>query len=248
MADSMIDHASWILFVWVVANQAGAPIPVVPSLLAAGALSRSTSLDFTAILTVAVIASLCADLAWYGVGRWRGAKTLEVLRRLLPRRGARIDRMASFFRAHPLAFLMGARFLPEMNPVAAGLAGTTGVVLGRYLLYAMGSALVWASTWTGAGYMLSEAFAARGLAGTMLPVLAVGVLLAAAGSALVLAPARRSPSALTSTPHPPAPTVAIISDERAARAEWAHGMPSVYSSRRFGGLLRRTSHGKRPRA
>ena len=152
MADSMIDHASWILFVWVVANQAGAPIPVVPSLLAAGALSRSTSLDFTAILTVAVIASLCADLAWYGVGRWRGAKTLEMLRRVLPRRGARIDRVASFFRAHPLAFLMGARFLPEMNPVAAGLAGTTGIVLGRYLLYAMGSALVWAGTWNPTGW------------------------------------------------------------------------------------------------
>jgi membrane protein DedA with SNARE-associated domain len=251
MAELMIDHAAWLLFIWVLVNQAGLPVPVVPSLLAAGALSRSTSLEFTAILAVVVMASLCADLAWYGLGRWRGTKMLGVLRRLLPRPGAPIDRVASLFRAHQVAFLMGARFLPELNPVAAGLAGTTGVGLTRYLLYAAGSALVWAGAWAGLGYLLGEALAASpALVGTVLPVLVVSMLLAAAGSALVIvssqAIARRSLSAVSISPYRAAPGDGNISDERAARPEWAHGASSVDSSERPGGALRRICHAEGP--
>ena len=54
---------------------------------------------------------------------------------------------------------MGARFLPELNPVAAGLAGATRATLGRYLPCAVGTALIWAGTWTGLGYVLGAAMA-----------------------------------------------------------------------------------------
>ena len=148
--------AGLILFVLVLVNQAGVPIPATPSLLAAGALAAGGRLSFSVILATAVAAALSADLVWYGLGRWRGVQTLAVLRRRVKPR-AWIDRVESLFRAHRFGVLFGARFLPEMNPVGAGLAGASGVGPANFLLSASGSALVWAGAWAGAGYLFTAA-------------------------------------------------------------------------------------------
>jgi membrane protein DedA with SNARE-associated domain len=66
----------WLLFAWVAANQGGVPIPVVPSLVGAGALAGAGHASLVATVAVIVAASLIADLAWYGIGRWRGAQVL----------------------------------------------------------------------------------------------------------------------------------------------------------------------------
>ena len=151
------DHVPMLLFLWVLVNQAGVPVPVVPAILAAGALAGCAG-DLATILTVVVGAALCADLAWYAVGRWRGRRALIWFRRSRWVRRA-IDRMANLSPVRQALVLFGARFLPEVNPVAAGLAGASRAALGRYLLYAIGTAAVWASTWIGAGYVLGAVIA-----------------------------------------------------------------------------------------
>jgi hypothetical protein len=103
------------------------------------ALAAGGRLSFGVILATAVAAALSADLVWYGLGRWRGAQALAVLRRRVKPR-AWMDRVESLFLAHRFGTLFGARFLPEMNPVGAGLAGASGVGPAYFLL--SGSALV----------------------------------------------------------------------------------------------------------
>jgi len=61
--------AEWALFVWVLANQGGVPIPGGVALLGAGALAGSGSLSVGVTLAVSVAAALCADLMWYLLGR-----------------------------------------------------------------------------------------------------------------------------------------------------------------------------------
>jgi membrane protein DedA with SNARE-associated domain len=156
IVDAITHSAGPVLFVLVLANQAGVPVPAAPSLLVAGALASSGTLSFSVILTVVVGAALGADLVWYGLGRWRGVQTLAAFRRLLRAR-ASVERVERFFLAHRFEFLWGARFLPELNPVGAGLAGAARVRPTWFLLSAAGSALVWAGAWAGAGYLLSEA-------------------------------------------------------------------------------------------
>ena len=73
MTSMSFGHLEWVLFGWVLANQGGVPLPVVPVLLAAGALAATGRVSIVETVAVAVGASLCADLGWYGVGRWRGA-------------------------------------------------------------------------------------------------------------------------------------------------------------------------------
>ena len=82
---------------------------------------------------------------------------------------------------HRALVLVGARFLPEVNPVAAGLAGARRVTLGRYLLLGIGTAAVWAGTWTGLGYVAATV-AAQGespmMIWTAIVIGGIGVVLA----------------------------------------------------------------------
>jgi membrane protein DedA with SNARE-associated domain len=152
----MTQHMPWILGVWVLANQGGVPLPVAPGLVAAGALAGSGQVSCTLVLACAVAAALVADLVWYGLGRWRGAQTLAACFRLMRLPSASVNRVLDVLRAHPVGFMWSARFLPELNPVAAGLAGAARMVPVRFLVHAAGSAVGWAGGWTGLGYLLAE--------------------------------------------------------------------------------------------
>jgi len=148
----MTVHALSLLFAAVLANQAGLPIPVAPYLVAAGALSAHAGTDMVLANLVVVGAALLADAMWYALGRWRGRSALLVFARVLRRSAEYVDSAEGRFRGHQVAFLLGGRFLPELNPIAAGMAGATRMRLARYALIAMASALAWAFAWTGAGY------------------------------------------------------------------------------------------------
>src|SRR5260370_35765392 len=71
-----------LLFVCVLAEQAGLPVPAVPGLLGVGALAGSGHMSVVVALCVAAAASLPPDLAWYELGRRRGSRVLGVLCRV----------------------------------------------------------------------------------------------------------------------------------------------------------------------
>jgi membrane protein DedA with SNARE-associated domain len=153
----MLEHATWFLFAWVFCNQAGVPVPVVPALLGVGTLARDGHLSLAVIIGITVGASLAADLTWYGLGRWRGDRALKVLGRLAPHAGMLVRRARRVFAAHVRTFQIGARFLPELNAIASGLAGVTKRSITRFVCYGALSSLAWAGAWIGLGYFLSNA-------------------------------------------------------------------------------------------
>jgi membrane protein DedA with SNARE-associated domain len=153
----MLEHTTWFLFAWVFCSQAGIPVPVVPALLGVGALAKGGHLSMVAVVGIAVGASLAADLTWYGLGRWRGERGLEILRHIAPRVGVLRRRARQMFAAHVGAFQFRARFLPELNAIASGLAGVTKTSFARFVGYGASSALAWAGVWIGLGYLLSHA-------------------------------------------------------------------------------------------
>ena len=166
MTASVIAAAPWAAlarFLWVLANQGGVPIPVVPALLGAGALAGDGgSLSVVVTLAVSIAAALCADLTWYLLGRWRGSRALELLTRLVPRARTHVQCASHLRVAHGGVFQLGARFLPQLNPIAAGLAGAAGMSVSRFLPGAAVSAAVWAGIWIGIGYLLTHGVAGLG--------------------------------------------------------------------------------------
>jgi membrane protein DedA with SNARE-associated domain len=186
----MLDHAEWIVFALILANQAGVPVFAAPALLAVGALAWTGDVNVGLALAGAMGASLCADLGWYTVGRWRGHWALAALGRLSRGTRAFVDDAQRLFVAHDRAFQLEARFLPELNPVAAALAGVAGVGLRRFVLGAAVSAAIWAGTWMGVGYLIASTTWTGG--GSGIPVFSVVVAASALASLTVaIRPAAR---------------------------------------------------------
>src|SRR5262245_64823705 len=188
MLAGLLDHAEWIVFALILANQAGIPVFAAPALLAVGALAWTGDVNVAIAIAGAIGASLCADLGWYAAGRWHGHWAVAALGRLSCGTGTLVDDAQRLFLAHDRAFQLGARFLPELNPVAAAFAGVAGVGLRRFVLGAAVSAAVWAGAWIGVGYLIASTTWSGG--GSGIPVFSVIVAASAIASlAVVIRPA-----------------------------------------------------------
>jgi membrane protein DedA with SNARE-associated domain len=173
-------HSHWLVFVWIFIDQLGVPIPAVPLLIGAGALAGTGKVDLATILTVAVIASLLADVVWFSAGRRRGHHVLTWMCAITLEPDSCVRRAETVFVARGLQALLVAKFLPGINAIAAALAGITGIHAARFIGYAAAGGLLWAGSWIGLGYFFSAAIvevvsgAAR-LGMSVVALLAVGL-------------------------------------------------------------------------
>jgi membrane protein DedA with SNARE-associated domain len=151
----LVRHGPPVLFAWVFVDQAGIPLPAVPLLLVVGALVGSGQLSLWVALGATVAGCLGADVLWYTFGRRRGARVLGLLCRITLEPDSCVRRVEDMFIAYRLGSLVIAKFLPGLNPLAAALSGVVKVQLGRFVLSAAASALAWAATWVGLGYVFS---------------------------------------------------------------------------------------------
>src|SRR6186713_2851165 len=78
----LLRHGYAVLFVTVMVEQAGLPLPSLPVLLAVGALAAAGHLNLAVALAVVVAACLVSDLAWFEMGRRHGARILALLCRI----------------------------------------------------------------------------------------------------------------------------------------------------------------------
>lgn len=152
----LIRHGYVVLFVFVVAEQIGLPLPAIPLLLAAGALAHAGQLDFALILAIGVGASLVADLVWYEIGRRRGGQVVEWLCRIALEPDSCVRRTERVFDRHGAQSLLVAKFVPGLNTAAPPLAGMLRMPLWRFLLLDAAGALVWIGLFAGLGFVFSQ--------------------------------------------------------------------------------------------
>ena len=71
-----------LIFVNVLVEQLGLPIPALPALIVAGALAVDGGLSALALLSAGVIATLIADSVWFAAGRHYGNRVMKTLCRV----------------------------------------------------------------------------------------------------------------------------------------------------------------------
>lgn len=172
----LIRHGYSVLFVWVLAEQLGLPLPATPLLLAAGALAGSGQMNVWLAIALAVFASLLGDLSWYQFGRVRGGKVLNLLCRISLEPDSCVRKTESAFVRHGARSLLIAKFVPGLNTMAPPLAGIIGMRLGRFLIFDALGALLYLGSFVVLGYAFSsqlEQVAARvaGLGFSLLVIL-----------------------------------------------------------------------------
>src|SRR5262249_3986032 len=155
--DLLLQHGLAVVFAWAFAVQAGVPAPAVPMLLGAGALSGSGRMDLALAVAAAMAATVGAAVLWYSPGPTHGTPALGILCRFSLDPDSLIRHAKERFAAHRLRYLVLAKFLPGVNPLAAGLAGAVPIRPDYFLLYAAAGALLWAGAWITLGYLFAGA-------------------------------------------------------------------------------------------
>jgi len=154
LAHLVVVYGVPLIFLNVFLEQLGVPIPAVPTLIVAGALSRDHRMSSTHVLMASVFASLIADWIWFALGRVYGYRMLRLLCRISLSPDSCVRETESRFERWGLKSLLVAKFIPGFSTVAPPLAGAARRSTAAFLIYDGIGALVWA----GSAVALGRAF------------------------------------------------------------------------------------------
>lgn len=132
-------------------EQAGVPVPAVPTLMVAGALAVGGGPAVPAVVAVAVLGSLLGDLIWYVAGRIYGFRVLQLLCRISISPDSCVRQTETRFVRWGAPSLVLAKFVPGFSTVAPPVAGALKLPLGPFLAYSTIGAALYAALAAAAG-------------------------------------------------------------------------------------------------
>lgn len=153
----LIQYGLLVVFANVFLEQIGVPIPALPTLVVAGALVARGRMDPVALLAVALVASVLADMVWYYIGRWQGHRVLRTVCRLSLSPDSCVRGTEDLFERAGLPSLLYAKFIPGYNTIAPPLAGAMGKGLGSFVFWDSLGSLLWLGTGVTVGFLCHRA-------------------------------------------------------------------------------------------
>jgi len=152
----LVKHGYIVIFISVLAQQLGVPLPSTPFIVAAGALAHSGQLSFTAVLFVACCAAILADLVWFEIGRWRGTRVLQLLCRISLEPDYCVRRTENSFARYGAKTLVVGKLVPGVSVLATPMAGVYGLSRSRFLFFDGLGILLWIGSFELLGYLFSD--------------------------------------------------------------------------------------------
>ena len=145
------------VFLHVLTEQAGVPLPAYPTLIVAGALSARADYTAPELVAVAVAAAVIADLAWYFSGARLGRPVLRTLCRVSLSPDSCVRQTESIYLRWGAPSLLVAKFIPGFAAVATALAGTLGTRAWAFVIFDGLGALLWAGLAVALGVVFQHA-------------------------------------------------------------------------------------------
>ncbi|HLZ97809.1 MAG TPA: VTT domain-containing protein, partial [Steroidobacteraceae bacterium] len=144
LLSSIGQHGLMIVFVNVLVQQIGLPVPAVPTLVIAGALAADGQLPPAALFFWSVVACLLADCGWYFIGRAYGIRVLKLLCQISLEPDSCVSQTQTRFERWGINSLMISKFIPGLALIAPPLAGAMRIGLGRFMALSAAGAVLWA--------------------------------------------------------------------------------------------------------
>jgi membrane protein DedA with SNARE-associated domain/rhodanese-related sulfurtransferase len=151
-----VHYAYLIIFLWVLVEQVGIPIPSVPVLLTAGTLSATHRVSWLGITTAMLLGCIIADFIWFALGRRYGNSVLKLLCRFSFEASTCVSRTENYFTRRGAVTLLFAKFVPGLSTVAAPIAGQTGMSIPRFLAWDLAGSLIWGEAFILAGRFFGD--------------------------------------------------------------------------------------------
>jgi membrane protein DedA with SNARE-associated domain len=138
-------YGLWVVFTVVFLESAGLPfIPGETALIASGALASQGHGNIVAIISVAVAAAVLGALAGYVLGfRW-GHDLLGRWSWFERVTSKGVEQSEEFFHRHGSKAVFLGRFLPVVRATIGWIAGIGRMQFGRFLVWNVAGAVVWA--------------------------------------------------------------------------------------------------------
>lgn len=180
--DLLREHGYAALFLAVLLEQLGLPLPAVPLLVGAGAMVGLGYLNIVPVLAATLLASLLADLVWYELGRRNGARILTTLCKISLEPDSCVQQTEGVFDRYGDGSLLFAKFVPGLGTVAPPVAGMVGLPLARFALLDSLGILIWGGLYSGLGVIFADQLESlvgrlQSLGATLLQLVGGGLLL-----------------------------------------------------------------------
>ena len=145
-----------LVFVAVLLEQSGLPVPAPPVLVVSGALATTGAMRPELVLLAAFAACLLADHGWFLIGRRMGRRLLATLCRLSLSPDICVRKTDDLISRHGEALLLVAKFIPGVSAVAVPTAAAMGVAYRRFILFDGLGCLLWSGAYVGIGAIFSR--------------------------------------------------------------------------------------------
>lgn len=143
-----------VVFISVLIEQLGLPVPAIPVLVVAGALAADGKLSAPGLFAVALVACLIADSAWYVAGRVFGNRVMKTLCRISLTPDLCVNQTQTRFERWGINALVIAKFVPGLSMIAPPLAGATRIGWPPFLFFNGLGAALWVGAGLGGGMLL----------------------------------------------------------------------------------------------
>jgi membrane protein DedA with SNARE-associated domain len=153
-------HGYALIFLVVLAEAIGLPMPAALALIAAGAAAASHALKLPVVLLLSLLAMLIGDILLFFLGRAMGWSLLGFLCRVSINPETCILRSAESFYKRGKITLLFAKFVPGVNTMAPPLAGSMKMRAMQFLRLDFLGAVFYATAYTMLGFIFRDFLAA----------------------------------------------------------------------------------------
>ncbi|MEA2222720.1 MAG: hypothetical protein QOH83_1096 [Solirubrobacteraceae bacterium] len=165
------------LFVLIVAESSGAPVPGETALITAGVLASHGQVRIELVLLLAALAAIIGDNLGYAIGRSGGRRLLERPGFLEHHRHRVLEHGEPFFARHGAKAVFLGRWVAGLRIAAAWLAGINRMPWPQFLFWNALGGIAWATSVGLLAYWLGppaeKVFRTIGIVGVSLAVVAV---------------------------------------------------------------------------
>ena len=135
-----------MIFVVVLLEQVGLPLPAVPALVVAGALAADGQLLLPLLFGAAMLACIIGDAIWYAAGRRYGNRVLKTLCRVSLSPDFCVTQARANFDRWGMGLVVIAKFVPGLSTVVPPLAGAMRVEWRAFFLFDGIGAMLWSAS------------------------------------------------------------------------------------------------------
>ena len=175
ITSSMIDYGPVFLGLIMLLSPFGVPVPATPIILAAGAMVKTGTVEWSSFSIVLLVSVVLSDCISYLMGRYAGQKLTNHKR--ISKSGAWQKAQRQIRDNAPLAIFTSHSLITSLGLATNMLAGTSSYPFKRFLLWDFVGRVFWILIYGGIGYFLGgQSEMLEHVTGRMLPLVLIAAI------------------------------------------------------------------------